>query len=84
MNAYHQLQRDIKRANEILEEVGEESGHTVEELKSDCKRKSLSLSRQHAMHKIYTTTGLSSTDVGHIFNRDHTTVLYAVRKMNAG
>ena len=52
-----------------------------EKLRGTQKTKGISEARQVAMYLIRKLTNLSLPDIGKEFNRDHSTVLYAIRKV---
>jgi ATP-dependent protease ClpP protease subunit len=59
-------------------------GVTVAELKSESRKRRLAIPRQEAMALCRELTGHSYPSIGHHFgDRDHTTVLFAFRKMKA-
>ena len=53
---------------------------TFEDMMSGSRKRSISLPRMVLMYKLY-QTGFTLTEVGAIFNRDHTTVINAIRKI---
>lgn len=55
---------------------------SFEEMMSGSRKRSISLPRMVLMYKLY-QTGFTLTEVGAIFNRDHTTVINAIRKIEA-
>lgn len=59
--------------------------YSVEEnvLRGTLKKKNVAEARQIAMYLIRTMTNLSLPDIGREFERDHTTVLYAIRRIEA-
>lgn len=59
------------------------TGYTVADLLSHDRRQPLARLRQEAMAACYATGLWSLPQVGAYFRRDHTTVLYAVRKVAA-
>jgi chromosomal replication initiator protein len=66
----------------ILKAVAEHYGVKVSELRSDRKHKVVATPRQMAMYLMRTLTSCSFPDIGHRFGgRDHTTVMYAVKKI---
>src|SRR5512139_1239356 len=66
----------------ILKAVAEHYGVKVSDLRSDRKHKAVAAPRQMAMYLIRELTNCSFPDIGHRFGgRDHTTVMYAVRKI---
>jgi chromosomal replication initiator protein len=56
---------------------------TVEELRGPAKTRSLAQARQVAMYLCRELTDLSLPKIGQAFGRDHTTVMYAERKIRA-
>ena len=63
----------------IAAEVAETYGIPLQELRGPGRPRGLAWARQEAMHRIRTETGNSWTKIGNYFNRDHTTVIYAIR-----
>ena len=55
---------------------------TFEDMMSGSRKRTIVLPRMVLMYKLY-QTGFTLTEVGAIFNRDHTTVLNAIRKIEA-
>jgi chromosomal replication initiator protein len=53
-----------------------------EDMMSGSRRRTIVLPRMVLMYKLY-QTGFTLTEVGTIFNRDHTTVINAIRKIEA-
>ena len=53
----------------------------AEDLKSSMKNKDTVQARHVAMYLIGKLTNLSTTDVGKEFSKDHTSVVYAVKKV---
>lgn len=72
----------VTNSKRIILEVAQESGLTVNDLKSAARQRPLARARQRAMWLIAKQTELSLPQIGKIFNRDHTTVLHAIRYMN--
>jgi chromosomal replication initiator protein len=67
---------------EILKAVAEAYGVKVSDLRSDRKHKVIALPRQVAMYLMRSLTRCSLPDIGLRFGgRDHTTVMYAVKKI---
>jgi chromosomal replication initiator protein len=67
----------------IVQIVAAHYGAKVSDLRSLKRTKSVSLPRQVAMHIARDVTSLSLVEIGEYFSgRDHTTVLYAVEKIN--
>jgi chromosomal replication initiator protein len=66
----------------ILKAVAEHYGVKVSDLRSDRKHKAVAAPRQMAMYLIRELTNCSFPDIGQRFGgRDHTTVMYAVKKI---
>ena len=59
--------------------------YSVEEsvLRGTLKKKNIAEARQMAMYLIRNLTNLSLPDIGKEFGKDHTTVLYAIRRIEA-
>jgi chromosomal replication initiator protein len=68
----------------ILEKVSERYGFTVEEITGKSRRRPLVTARQVAMYVVRELTELSYPAIGRVFgDRDHTTVMHAVSKIEA-
>ena len=68
----------------ILEKVSERYGFTVEEITGKSRRRPLVTARQVAMYVVRELTELSYPAIGRVFgDRDHTTVMPAVSKIEA-
>ena len=65
----------------ILGVVSNYYGVSVENMKSKSKTASISNARQTAIYIIRQMTELTSTEIGKIFNRDHSTVLSSIEKV---
>jgi chromosomal replication initiator protein len=65
---------------EIKKVVAENMGVTLQQLNSRCRLKKIALARQIAMFYSY-CTGLTRMEVGKKFDRDHTNVTHAVRRI---
>lgn len=66
---------------DIVEKVSADFGVSVSDLRSRKREHHLTIVRHYAMWKAYTETGRSTTQIGRWFNRDHTTALYGIRKI---
>lgn len=64
-------------AKRILEIVAETSGFPVEEITGKRRTAALVKARHQAMRQIRAETNLSTSEIGRLFNRDHSTVIYA-------
>lgn len=69
-------------SKQIIHEVAQEEGLTVDDLKGVGRSKPLALARQRAMWLIAQRTSLSLPQIGRLFGRDHTTALHSIRVMN--
>lgn len=56
---------------------------TFEDLRGASRKQPLAAIRQDCMAEIYSKTGCSSKIIGRILNRDHTTVLHAIKASKA-
>ena len=64
----------------LIEDAAREAGCTIQQMLGPCRRAPIVTARQKAMLRAY-EEGFSSTQIGWAFNRDHTTVLYAVGRL---
>ena len=65
----------------IIETVAKHSGCTVEELKSKDRHRRLADLRHIAIWLILKNTRLTLKEVGELFERDHSTILHAKKKV---
>ncbi|PIE60144.1 MAG: chromosomal replication initiator protein DnaA [Desulfobulbus propionicus] len=66
-------------SSSILDFVGDQFNVSVEDLKSRSRKRSISHPRQVAMYLSRKFTKESLADIGGIYNRDHSTVLHAIK-----
>jgi len=71
------------RPSLVIDTVATFYGYTAEELLSPNRTKKLTMARQAAMWLSRQLTDLSLPEIGRVFDRDHTTVMHAVRKVQA-
>ncbi|MGI6264958.1 MAG: chromosomal replication initiator protein DnaA [Acutalibacteraceae bacterium] len=65
----------------IIEEVARTMNVTAEDIRSDKRDATIARARQLAIYAVRSVIGLSMNDIGkHFGNRDHSTVVYNVRK----
>ena len=64
----------------IMDQVCQKYGVTRENLIIRCRRKPFTTARFEAMAKIREQTNLSLTEIGRLFDRDHTTVMVAIKR----
>jgi hypothetical protein len=67
----------------ILKEEAARNGYTPEQLVARDHHAHVTSVRQYAMWRAKKETGRTWLEVGRFFNRDHTTVIYAYRKIEA-
>lgn len=68
---------------QIIHEVAASAGYTADELLSDSRRNHISYVRQYAVWRARRETGRSWCELARIFKRDHTTLIYSYRKIEA-
>ena len=59
--------------------IGNQFNISVEELKSRTRKRSVTFPRQMGMYLTRKHTDISLADIGSLYNRDHSTVLHAIR-----
>lgn len=69
------------KINNIIKAIEEVTGVNYDILKSRRKVTNISEARQIAMYIIKKETGLSSHDIGRLFNRNHATAIHNVKKV---
>ncbi len=66
----------------IIKACAEHFGVTVKDITTGGRTKQLALSRQVAMYLLRATLSLSLKEIGGLFgNKDHTTVLHAIKRV---
>lgn len=65
--------------DDILGSMSQASGMSVEQLLEDTRRKDIVSCRDLMFLYLYSTEGLSTPQIGKIFNRDHATVLHGIK-----
>ncbi|MDR2647131.1 MAG: chromosomal replication initiator protein DnaA, partial [Oscillospiraceae bacterium] len=65
----------------VIEETARNYQLTISELRSKRRSAEISRARQVAMYVISQTTGLPTKAIGNEFDRDHSTVVYALREI---
>lgn len=76
-NLHKHKDQVIKQA---INDVCKDYDITYEQIISPTRMRTVSLPRQVAMFKLH-QLGYSLVEIGKIFNKDHTTVIHAVRKI---
>ena len=73
--------QQIDYVQAILIGVCAEYGIGVEEILGDRRDQPVVIARWEAVRRAYEGTGLSTTELGRVFNRDHTSILYILGKV---
>jgi chromosomal replication initiator protein len=63
--------------------VAEKHDVTLEELRGRSRKRKIAWARQEAMALVWHEHKLSTVRIGQLFGRDHTTVLWALRQVEA-
>jgi chromosomal replication initiator protein len=63
----------------IRDLIGRQFRVSIDELRSRSRKRSVAFPRQVAMYLTRKYTNISLADIGSIYNRDHSTVLYAIK-----
>ena len=66
---------------EILLRVAEYFGVSKEDILSHSRKKEFALARHITMYLLHSIKGVSLTKLGKMFDRDHTSILYAAEKI---
>lgn len=74
-DGYTSKQEHFDLFDMICEEIGKISNITMDEIISPIRTPDLTEARSVVI-KILTEHGLSTTEIGHLINRDHSTVIY--------
>lgn len=75
--------RHRARVKRVVRRIAREHECTVEDLYATSTHPSITRARRRAYAVLRWSTGLSFSELGRIFNRDHTTILAGVRKYEA-
>lgn len=76
------MQYPYSAARRIIKEVAATYNVNVSDILGDSRKQPLVMPRQIAMYLAHDITGLSLVEIGKVFNRDHTTVIYAREKID--
>ena len=71
-------------ARRIMEQVAEETGVSIDTMRSRRRKKEHVRARHEAMLRLYQTDKFSYSQIGWMFNRHHTTVMAAVKRTENG
>ena len=63
------------KPEQIIAEVADEFGYTVDDLVGPSKARAVSTARSVAMYAVRKKTDLSFPQIGELFNRDHSTIV---------
>ena len=80
---FDSTRRILGPAHCIMLEYCERYGITFDDLRSPSRKQPLARIRQDCMAEIYHNTQLSTTSIGRILNRDHSTVIHGIRASEA-
>jgi hypothetical protein len=87
LSAHPNAMRDILDPRsvvaEVVEQVSAERGVPVSDIMSNRRRGLLSEARHEVMWRLFKNTTLSCVEIGRQLNKDHSSVLYAIRKREA-
>jgi DNA-directed RNA polymerase specialized sigma subunit len=72
----------LKPAKAIVAEVAALHGVSVDEIMGKSRQTELTLARHEAIRAVRKATGYSTLILGSLFNRNHTTILYALKALN--
>lgn len=70
-------------AARVMRQAAERHGVSVEQIAGLCRQAKINAARQEAMWTVRERTPLSLTQIGVLFNRDHTSVLWGIRQHEA-
>ena len=76
-----------QEAKEIISNIEQATGISYSELRSNNRERNTVIARQYAMFQLYDILyplGYTLTEIGKMFNRDHSTVLYSVKQIKEG
>lgn len=71
------LYNDQKNANRIINEICEFYGLTPAQIKGKCRLRGYIKARFIALYLLRKRTGLTFKEIGRMFHRDHTSIIYA-------
>ncbi|MCD8144415.1 MAG: chromosomal replication initiator protein DnaA [Oscillospiraceae bacterium] len=71
----------VPSPDEIIEETAKFYGLNPQEIKGLSRTKEINTARQISMYLIRHITTLSLKEIGRVFNRDHSTVMHAIEKV---
>lgn len=83
MKDFDTTYRIIGPAHGIMFKYCERYGITFDDLRCPSRKQPLARIRQDCMAEIYHNTKLSTTSIGRLLNRDHTTVIHGIKASEA-
>tara|TARA_R100000152_G_C6592731_1_gene52630 strand:+ start:45 stop:383 length:339 start_codon:yes stop_codon:yes gene_type:complete len=79
---FEKIYTSVRIADEAVQTTSKQYGFTLAELREDNRRRTYSDMRSMLMHILRTNTGLSLTEIGFVFSRDHSCVIHNVKKVD--
>lgn len=79
MTRTDQKRMGFSHAGEIIDSVCEETGISKSQMLGPRKTTTVVAARWHAIRRVREETSLSLLEIGDVFERDHTTILHALR-----
>lgn len=74
----------VEKWKQIVLEVCKKHGITVQEIRKKCRQRKFTAPRREAAYRLYKETILSMSQIAnHLGYRDHSTVVYGIRKYEA-
>ena len=80
---YDSTRRALGPAHSILWAYCRLHGITLDDLRGPSRKQPLAAIRQDCMAEIYHSTSMSTTQIGKILNRDHTTICHGIKASEA-
>jgi chromosomal replication initiator protein len=74
------VNKRVTRAQEILSETIREHDVSIADVMGQSRSRHIAKVRHHVMWRLKKELGMSLDQIGRLLNRDHTTVLYAIRR----
>ena len=72
-----------RTAKQIIADIAAANGITPSELMGNCRERKFSWPRQEAMHAMRNELDMPLPQIGRIMNRDHTTVIHGIERVQA-
>ena len=87
INGVKSMKYISKESKDIIDMVEKASGISYSELKSTNRERNVVTARQYAFWRLYQQTyslGYSLAQIGKMLNRDHSTVIYSIKRIDEG